>query len=168
MGSVFTQIIAIMWNYDDYVYPYVYTKKKIKDLIDKELNKRAKEANIEMKKREMKAKVQNKPKKKAKKPVIKKPIKKELKVVIEKKKSAREYRDKKHIGVFKEFWWNVVECQKCGGTKWGLQVHHINKKAKDNHPFNLIKLCLVCHCKAHKWDMIYHLMKSRLDFVLNK
>ena len=83
-------------------------------------------------------------------------------------KRKSKTHNKEYIDIFKDFWWDVNVCQKCWNIKWWLQIHHIDKNHNNNHPFNLIKLCLVCHCKEHKWEPVYKLMKSRLDFILNK
>lgn len=42
-------------------------------------------------------------------------------------------------------------CQLCGGIDKDreLQVHHINYNKEDNHPQNLISLCLSCHVKTN-------------------
>lgn len=67
-----------------------------------------------------------------------------------------------HKKTFQKLRWDVKVCQRCWGTEWGLQIHHLNKKHIDNYPLNLIKLCLKCHCEAHKGDKVYKFMKSNL------
>lgn len=85
---------------------------------------------------------------------------------------ARKRQDsmnrKNYIRIFNEYWWNIEYCQKCWNNDWNLQIHHINKNHYDNYPLNLIKLCLRCHCEAHKWDKVYKIMCKRLSFINNK
>lgn len=107
-----------------------------------------------------------KPKKRNKKTARKSVKKKEVKKTIKIKRKKPAY-DRTHINLFNEYRWDIKECQKCGNNLC-LQIHHINKDHKDNHPLNLIKLCLPCHCEAHKGDSIYWLMISRLNFIQNK
>lgn len=75
---------------------------------------------------------------------------------------------KVHIDIFNEYWWEISCCQRCWWIDWWLQIHHVNKKHNDNHPLNLIKLCLICHTLAHKWDRIHRLMVKRLNLILSK
>lgn len=84
-----------------------------------------------------------------------------IKTMVNKKNSSN-----RHVKMFNTYRWIVNYCQRCWWVEWWLQIHHINKKHYDNHPLNLIKLCLVCHTKAHKWDNIYKLMNARLSFLL--
>lgn len=67
--------------------------------------------------------------------------------------------------IFKEYYWDIKECQKCK-SNFHLQIHHIDKNWLNNEPHNLIKLCLICHTNAHKWDVVYRIMIKRLNFIL--
>lgn len=72
-----------------------------------------------------------------------------------------------HRKVFKQYYWNICFCQKCGRKDLFayLQIHHIDKNYRNNTALNLVKLCLRCHTLAHKWDNIYPLMKKRYMFL---
>lgn len=83
-----------------------------------------------------------------------------------KKTSKRKHRDNAHIKIFNKFRWIVNWCQKCSWYTWWIHIHHIDKNHKNNHPFNLIKLCLECHCKEHQWDAVYALMINKLNFAI--
>jgi len=138
----------------------VYKQKESVETINKRLS------NGKLKKhKEVKKKIRTKVK-----PMKKEKYIKDERTTRTKTKSNKKYNhsDNSHIKIFDDFWWDVKECQKCWWTMGWLQIHHIDKIHKDNHPFNLIKLCLVCHCKVHKGDKVYNLMKSRLNFILNK
>ena len=75
-----------------------------------------------------------------------------------------KWNRKKYVDMFNACWWDVNCCQKCG-SNFHPQIHHINKNHYDNHPLNLVMLCLKCHTMAHKWDRVYKLMKSRYEFL---
>lgn len=79
-------------------------------------------------------------------------------------KRFKKYRDRFHIKIFNDYWWDIKNCQTCWWNI-GLQIHHIDKNRKNNDITNLTKVYLQCHCNQHKWDSIYPLMMSRLRFI---
>lgn len=45
-------------------------------------------------------------------------------------------------------------CERCGfkGDLCQLDIHHINRKSRDNRPENVITLCANCHRLEHKGE----------------
>lgn len=74
------------------------------------------------------------------------------------KKRKRTKVSRKESRLLKD---DIKECEECWSDKI-LQVHHIDKNAKNNDISNLQKLCLVCHLKKHEWDKVYRLMAKAL------
>jgi 5-methylcytosine-specific restriction endonuclease McrA len=62
---------------------------------------------------------------------------------------------------------NIRYCEICWSSVF-LEIHHKDKNKDNNNINNLIKICLKCHIKAHEWEPIVNLMKSKLIYLNDK
>lgn len=53
-----------------------------------------------------------------------------------------------------EFDIEEYECPSCGISGVPFEVHHRDRDAFNNHPLNLIGLCVQCHRRAHRLERI--------------